>query len=298
VPGGAGRTAPLSSGFFTPRLPIPRLLQVTPAPQGERAEARAQELTMEQRELEMRTVLSRKASDEASQAQQAAHRTAAELRQALQEERDNAERLARELATARRELGSQAAALPKAGDKAAPNQQLTEWRQALQQAEWLSAKYQEMLAQERARNRGLEEQLAARQDATPVGGRNVPASLSDTPDPTRATATGKPATAPLPANDKPMTPADDKLATATRPTAPEAARSTTPEAPSNPEPARLMARASLLLDQGNIGVARIVLERAADGAPSRRSVAARYRGDAWLVVSRGCRARAARPCRL
>jgi hypothetical protein len=35
-------------------------------------------------------------------------------------------------------------------------------------------------------------------------------------------------------------------------------------APSNPEPVRLMARASLLLDQGNIGVARTVLERAAE----------------------------------
>ncbi len=47
--------------------------------------------------------------------------------------------------------------------------------------------------------------------------------------------------------------------------APEAAQPTVvPEAPGNPEPARLMARASLLLDQGNIGVARIVLERAAE----------------------------------
>jgi hypothetical protein len=35
-------------------------------------------------------------------------------------------------------------------------------------------------------------------------------------------------------------------------------------APGNPEPVRLMARASLLLDQGNIGVARTVLERAAE----------------------------------
>jgi curved DNA-binding protein CbpA len=46
--------------------------------------------------------------------------------------------------------------------------------------------------------------------------------------------------------------------------APEAARPTVPEAPGNPEPVRLMARANLLLDQGNIGVARIVLERAAE----------------------------------
>jgi hypothetical protein len=35
-------------------------------------------------------------------------------------------------------------------------------------------------------------------------------------------------------------------------------------APDNPEAGRLMARASRLLDQGNIGVARVVLERAAE----------------------------------
>jgi hypothetical protein len=139
------------------------LAQAKQAPQREGAETPARELTMEQRELEMRAVLSRKSSDDAGQAQQAAQRTAAELRQALQQERDKAEKLARELATARRELGSQAA-LTKAGDKAAPNQQLTGLRQALQQAEWLSAAYQELLAEERARNQGLEQQLAARRD--------------------------------------------------------------------------------------------------------------------------------------
>jgi hypothetical protein len=43
---------------------------------------------------------------------------------------------------------------------------------------------------------------------------------------------------------------------------------TAADAQSNPEAARLMARASALLAQGNIGSARIVLERAADtGSP-------------------------------
>src|ERR1700730_9718110 len=148
--------------------PAPRaigdLAQVKQAPQRERAEAPARDLTMEQRELDMRAVLSHKASDEASQAQQAAQRTAAELRQALQQERDKAEKLASALAAARRELGSQAAALTKAGDKAAPNQQLIGLQQALQQSEWLSAAYQELLAQERGRSQGFEQQLAARRD--------------------------------------------------------------------------------------------------------------------------------------
>ncbi len=154
-------------------------------------------------------------------------------------------------------------------DKAAQNQELTDLRQALRQAQTAAAASQESLAQERDRNRRLEEQLAARQDATPGRGLNAPASPSDTPDPTPAPATDKPATAPLPTSDKPMTQGGDRPATAARQTAPEAGRPTAPEAPSNSEATRLMARASLLLNQGNIGVARIVLERAAEtGSPS------------------------------
>jgi hypothetical protein len=62
----------------------------------------------------------------------------------------------------------------------------------------------------------------------------------------------------MPAGDKPVMPARDKPArTAAQPAA--------PDAPGNSsEAVRLMARASLLRDQGNIGAARIVLERAAE----------------------------------
>src|SRR5216683_2169666 len=181
----------------------------------------------------------------------------AQVKQALQQEHDKAEKLARELTTAWRELRSQAVAL---ADNAAQNQELTDLWQALQQTERQSEAYRESLAQERARNRGLEQQLAARQDTTPSRGRNATASLSDTPVPTPAPATDKPATAPLPTTGKPVIAAaavDDKPATM-------AARLTAPEAPGNPEAVRLMARASLLLSQGNVGAARIVLERAAE----------------------------------
>ena len=250
----------------------------------------------------------------------------AQVKQALRQERDKAEQLARELATAWRELRSQAVAL---ADNAAHHQELTDLRQALRQTERQSEVHQEFLAQERARSRGLEEQLAARLDSTPGRGRNATASLSDIPGPTRAPATDKPATAALRTSDKPVmvagdkpatiaalstaaeapgtlelarsarrdataslsdtpnptqAPAADKPATAPLPTSDKpampagdkpvmpavnkpatiAARPTAPEAPGNPEPARLMARASLLLAQGNIGAARIVLERAAE----------------------------------
>jgi hypothetical protein len=188
----------------------------------------------------------------------------APVNQALQQERDKAEKLARELTTAWRELRSQAVAL---ADSAAQHQELTDLRQALQQTERQSEAYRESLAQERAHNRGLDEQPAARRDTTPGRGRNAMASLSDTPVPTPAPMTDKPSTAPLAASGKPVIAAaavDDKPATmAARVTAPEAQR-TAPEAPGNPEALRLMARASLLLSQGNIVAARTVLDRAAE----------------------------------
>jgi hypothetical protein len=83
---------------------------------------------------------------------------------------------------------------------------------------------QKLLAQERARNQAIELQLAVRTDTTPDGDRKARVSRSD-----------RPASVP-----------------------------TAPEAPDNPEAARLMAQARLLLDQGNIIAARSVLERAAE----------------------------------
>jgi len=144
-------------------------------------------------------------------------------------------------------------------------------RQALQQAQAAAAAYQESLAQERVRNQQLAQELAARRDATPGRNRNATASLSSTPDPTQAPATGNPATAPLPTSNKPVMPAADKPATV-------AARPTAPEAPGDPELARLISRASLLLSQGNIGTARIVLERATEtgSAPALFALAETY----------------------
>ena len=56
------------------------------------------------------------------------------------------------------------------------------------------------------------------------------------------------------------------------------ARPTEPEATGNPELVRLMARASLLLSQGNVGTARIVLERATEtgSAPALFALAETY----------------------
>jgi hypothetical protein len=183
----------------------------------------------------------------------------AQVKQALQQDRDKAEKLARELTT---DFAQVKQALKQERDKSETLARelatdLAQVKQALKQTEMQSGTYGELLVQERTRNRELEAQLAARQDATAGGSRNATSTLSETPGPTQAPATDKPATAPLPASDKPVMPAHDKPATM-------AARPTAPEASGNSEAARLMARASLLRDQGNIGAARSVLERAAE----------------------------------
>jgi hypothetical protein len=238
-----------------------------------RSDALARDLDAARREIEAQVAASGKSGDEAARLQKAAERAAAEFRQALQQEHDKAEQLARELASARRELETQAAALTKAADKTAHNQQLSEVRQALQQAQASAAAYQESLAQERARNQGLVEQLAARPDAAPGRGGSITASLSDAPRPPQPPATDEPATAPLPTSDQPAmaaAAADDTPTTAARPTS--------SQAPGDPEAPRLMARASLLRSQGDVGAARSVLDRAAEtgSAPALFALAETY----------------------
>jgi hypothetical protein len=171
----------------------------------------------------------------------------AQVKQALQHERDKTEKLAGELTTTSAQV-----------------------KQALKQTERQSAAYGDLLALERARNQGFAEQLAAPRDATPGRSRNATVGLSSTPDPTQAPATDKSATSPLPTSNKPGTAAGDKPAVVARPTAPEAL--------GDPELARLISRASLLLSQGNIGTARIVLERAAEtgSAPALFALAETY----------------------
>ncbi len=132
-----------------------------------RTDALERDLAAVRREFEAQVNAPGKVAEEATRLQQTAERAAAELRDELQEEHYKAEKLARELAAAWRELETQATRLAKTGDKAAQNQELTDLRQALRQAQTAAAASQESLAQERDRNRRLEEQLAARQDATP-----------------------------------------------------------------------------------------------------------------------------------
>jgi hypothetical protein len=103
-----------------------------------RAEALAQDLASAQREIDKHTALANKAADDATQIKLAAESTATELRQSLQQERGRAEALAKDLATAQREIGKHTALASKAGDDAAQirlaaESAATELRQSLQQ---------------------------------------------------------------------------------------------------------------------------------------------------------------------
>jgi hypothetical protein len=227
---------------------------------------------------------------EETRAKEAAERTADELRQALQQEHEKAETLAGDLAKARSELETQAAT--KAADDAAQKRHLAELRQAQQQehekAESLAgdlAKARSELetqaatkaADDAAQKRHLAELRQAQQQAEALRdemlrrGRSSTAGSSDTSSQMPAAATDKPATAALPTRDGrviPPGPASDMQAMGS--TAPSkqpatmAARPATAQTTADPEAARLVVRASLLLEQGNIGAARSMLHRAVE----------------------------------
>jgi hypothetical protein len=99
----------------------------------------ASQLAMARREIDAQATLARDASAEAAQIKQTAESTAAELRLSLQQQRDRAETLARDLASARREIDAHAISARDASAEAAQIKQAAEstaeeLRQSLQQA--------------------------------------------------------------------------------------------------------------------------------------------------------------------
>jgi hypothetical protein len=168
---------------------------------------------------------------------------ASELRKSLQDEQARAVRLQQDLAVARRSLQAQAAVADEAGAEAA---------RLKQSADDNSAELLKSLQQERDKSARLERQLAADRK------KDACAAL---------------VTAGAAAQDK--TPAVD----AVRPVAMSQATATGAPGTPKPDPAnlvevqRLVARASVLLGQGDIGSARIVLQRAADTGSAQASFA-------------------------
>jgi hypothetical protein len=198
----------------------------------DRAEALASELANARRNVGTQMALSSKKGDEAAQLKQAAESATAELRQSLQREHDRAETLASELASARRAVEAQVALLNKKGDEAA---------QLKQAAESAIAELRQSLQQER--------------DRTEVMARDLESA--------RRTIEGRVALERT-ANSRIVW-----MKQAAKVDASEQAAAAQEQG--SPEATRLMARASALLRQGNIGAARTVLQRAAETGSAQAS---------------------------
>ena len=122
----------------------------------EKAEMLARELAATKRDLEVLVKFLNRACDESTRTRQAADRETTELRKALQEERDRAERKERDLAAMRCRGEPQGAPATRTGDEIAPSKGA---------ADAGSADLQKSLQQEHDRASGLEQDLAvARRD--------------------------------------------------------------------------------------------------------------------------------------
>jgi hypothetical protein len=118
----------------------------------ERAEMLARELAATKRDLEVLLKFLNRACDESSRTGQAADRETTELRKALQEERDRAERKERDLAAMRCSGEPPGAPAPGMGDEIAPSKGA---------ADMGAADLRKSLQQEHDRASGLEQDLAA-----------------------------------------------------------------------------------------------------------------------------------------
>jgi hypothetical protein len=254
----------------------------------DRAEALSGELVKAKRESETQLALSKKAGDEAAQGKQAAERATAELRQSLQKEHDRAEALNGELAKAKRESDIQLALSKKAGDEAAQGKQAaeretTDLRRSLQN----ERERAELLTSELAKaKRDLETQLARsskagdeaaqlkqRKEAAESAMAELRGSLQQERNRAEAPAQVRKTTQPASEAPTPVERASNsqiaqptQAAEAVAPEQPAAA-----EAQAGAETPRLLARASALIGQGNIGAARIVLERAVETGSAQAS---------------------------
>lgn len=229
----------------------------------------------------------------------------AQLQQTLRQEREKAEKMARQLDTAWRTLASQAIAL---ADAAARDQELADLRQVLGQQSEV-----QLLAQESARSHGPEAQLEERPANRPanrpdhgndVAGAEVPAVATPAP-PTLASAPPpappidsaattprlEPDQASSPVADRPATDMPAAVSSPASEQVPVSAGTTSAakefpaalEVHENLEQARLVARARLLLDQGNVAAARSMLEHAVEtGSASALLVLAETYDPAFL----------------
>jgi hypothetical protein len=268
----------------------------------ERAEALTGELAKARREIEAQAALSRTKSEQAAQLKRTAESETAGMQQSLQQQREQAEALAVELAKARRE-SEEAAQLKRTAESetAGMQQSLQQQRERVEALTGeLATARREIEAQATLSRTKSEEaaQLKQTAESAPTGlqqereraeakaRRNVEAqpALSSNKDDeagrlkpaVEAATTGLQQSAQQ-ERDKPGKPAAGPKSTAgpvdaRLPLAPndqtvkwrQGAAEQRAAAEPKGEAARLLERANALLGEGNIGAARVVLERAAE----------------------------------
>ncbi|WOH56097.1 hypothetical protein [Bradyrhizobium sp. BWC-3-1] len=235
----------------------------------ERAEALAQGLSMARSTIYAYEAQAAKASEEAAQLKQAEANNTASLAQS-ERERQRADQLARDLAKASRDLDAQTERASKATEETA------RIKQAGQRD---SAELRSLLLRERERAEGLERDLASAHRDNGALAAKIPSAASP-PAATGKAVREEPLSAPtrpvqnrpVPVQDKPV---QDKPVRDKPVQDQDIAARSQGDAQVNPnegvQAAKLIARASVLLEQGNIGAARIVLERAAEMGSARAS---------------------------
>jgi hypothetical protein len=220
-----------------------------------RADALARDLEAAQRKIETLTAAVSTATGDTARVREEATRLQEQLQRSGQQERDRTNALERDLAALRRELEATVNASVKSAAEATRREQVTD-----RTATALGAELQE----ERAKVEKLDRELGAarNRDKTAQNERVTEQPRSQQPGSTAPASTALPAqgdatTASLSQADKAPMPAGNKTAAMAPPPA-------SGDGPANPETTRLMARANLLLSQGNVSPARVALERAAE----------------------------------
>jgi hypothetical protein len=135
----------------------------------QRAERLAEDLTTAQRDVKTQTALAAKANDDATRSKQAAESEAAELKKALQQERQRTERLGQDLVAARRDIETQTALAAKASEEANQLKKTVangamELRKSLQQEQDKAKALAQDLAEARAKMYAYEAQAGVASD--------------------------------------------------------------------------------------------------------------------------------------
>ncbi|MDA9397631.1 hypothetical protein [Bradyrhizobium sp. CCBAU 45389] len=241
----------------------------------ERADALAQDLSIARSKIYAYEAQAAKASEEAAQLRQTAASNTASLEQAQQQERERAEQLARDFAKASRELDAQTERASKASEDVARIRQARERE---------STELRSLLQRERERAEELERDLAlARRDNGALVG-NSPSAAPPPATTGRAVREEPPSAPTRPIQNRPVQdgPVQDKpiphKSVGARPVPDKAIAArgqSNAQVQSNDsaQAEKLVARASALLEQGDIGSARIVLERAAEMGSAKASFA-------------------------